>query len=486
MKKIASVGLTIPGDDIEHLNWNSCESLSEFDIVIISPADIAGSFQLYFSVAESFEGKTLYSKEVSTKILDASEHWKKEISYFLENGGTVVLQLKKKEEFYIYTGKTNVTGNGKNATRTNLVTEFSNYHFIPPLFKVHNAIGKKVYANSSVVSEFVNQFSSYLNYEAYIESQIISKSAFTTKNKDRMLGAHLRIRNGFLLLVPNLQLDFNALTYYDEEKDETYWTKEAIQISKHLVTSFIEIDKTFRGVETKSVKPVWVVDDQFSLIESKDIIQLIANNNIIIGDKLKENENLEAKLDEKESLKHLLYETGKPLENAVINALKIIGFEAENYNDGMLEIDQVIISPEGHRYLGECEGKDNKDIDVSKFRQLLDGLNEDFEREEVNEKALGLLFGNAQRLMSPAERSLSFTSKCQAGAKREKIGLVKTEDLFYICRYILETNDKEFARSCRMAIHSQLGEIINFPTPPIVNQSNDRESAQTEPINVIV
>ena len=63
-------------------------------------------------------------------------------------------------------------------------------------------------------------------------------------------------------------------------------------------------------------------------------------------------------------------------------------FKAENFDDGKLELDQVITSPEGVRFIGECEGKDNKQIDITKFRQLSDSLNEDFERENVNEKAV--------------------------------------------------------------------------------------------------
>jgi hypothetical protein len=86
-------------------------------------------------------------------------------------------------------------------------------------------------------------------------------------------------------------------------------------------------------------------------------------------------------------LQDLLFEQGKPLENAVTKALRILGFEAENYDDGELELDQVITNSEGHRYIGECEGKDNKDIDITKFRQLLESLNADFDREEVEEKA---------------------------------------------------------------------------------------------------
>jgi len=173
--------------------------------------------------------------------------------------------------------------------------------------------------------------------------------------------------------------------------------------------------------------------------------------------------NLNSVIEEQEELKDLLFETGKPLEDAVIKALKILGFSAENYDDGELELDQIIISPEGIRYIGECEGKDSKDIDVSKFRQLLDGLAADFEKENVTEKAFGILFGNAQRLFDPVERSLDFTAKCKSGAKREKIGLIKTFDLFRIAKIIVENDNLEYAKICRDAIQNQLGEIIIFP-----------------------
>lgn len=160
----------------------------------------------------------------------------------------------------------------------------------------------------------------------------------------------------------------------------------------------------------------------------------------------------------------MLFETGKSLENAVTKALKILGYSAEGYDDGRLELDQIIISPEGDRFIGECEGKDNKDIDVSKFRQLQDALNEDFAREEVNEKAYGILFGNPQRVINPLDRMLDFTEKCKRGAEREKIALVKTPDLFNVVKHVLESGDEKFKAECRKAIKEQLGKVIEFPT----------------------
>ena len=60
-------------------------------------------------------------------------------------------------------------------------------------------------------------------------------------------------------------------------------------------------------------------------------------------------------------------------------------------------------------------------------------------------------------------RNLDFTQKCQQGAKRENIGLIKTADLFYVCKYLTENTDVEFAKKCREAIFNQLGVIVKFP-----------------------
>ncbi|MDN5477993.1 MAG: hypothetical protein L0G39_13735, partial [Chryseobacterium sp.] len=167
-----------------------------------------------------------------------------------------------------------------------------------------------------------------------------------------------------------------------------------------------------------------------------------------------------------EILLDLIFESGKPLENAVLRALEILGYKAENYDDGVLELDQVIISPENYRYIGECEGKDNKSIDITKFRQLQDSLNEDFQREEIEEKAFGLLFGNPHRNIQIENRGDFFTTKCLKGAEREKIGLVKTIDLFFICKYLSENDDESFKKECRETIHQNLGKIVEFPKIP--------------------
>lgn len=469
MRRIIGIGFTIPStDEDDYISIDSLSSLSDADIAIFSPDLTATEYSNYdpnsYPSDLMYEGKKLYNKESSAAIFDHLHHWKKEFLHFVESGGSLVVILKKKEDFYIYTGNKDISGTGRNQKVTNLVTSLSNYDFLPfSGIEFNTASGKTIVPNGPIMADLYKNFKDHFCFEVYLGGPPISNSTFTTKNRDRVLGSTLKIKNGYVIFVPYLNLNISDFSDYDEKTDDEYWNNKGIKAGKIFINNLVAIDTALRNIQEKTPKPDWTNSDKYKLTSSEKTFDLIQKNNKEIEKREKQNSNLQRVLEEQESLKDLLYETGKPLEKAVIKALNILGYKAENYDDGELELDQIITSPENNRFIGECEGKDNKDIDVSKFRQLLDALAADFEKQDVDEKAFGLLFGNPQRLLEPTERTLSFTKKCQTGAAREKIGLIKTEDLFKVARYTLETDDKAFAKKCRIAIKEQLGQIIKFP-----------------------
>ena len=469
MKEIKGIGFTIPSENDDYLSIDSNSSLSETDIAVFSPDLSTTSYSSYNSGGfnrrhEEYEGKKLYNKESSAKMLEHIKHWKKELLNFVEKGGTLFVVLCKKQDFFIYTGTKDISGAGRNQKTTNHVAPLSNYEFLPfSKIEYYSATGKSVYTESTTYKNIINQFKDFFSFETYLVSEKIEKPSFTTKKKDRILGATLKVKEGHVIFLPNLKLDIPSFTRYEKETDEEFWTKEATTKGKIFINCLAEIDKVLSKGSQKSPKPNWVDKKSYQILEAVETKKIIDKNKREIEKRLEENENLSQVFDEQEKLKDLLFETGKPLEEAVILALKILGYKAENYDDGELELDQIIISPEGDRFIGECEGKDSKDIDVSKFRQLLDGLNADFEKETVGEKAFGLLFGNPQRLVEPNKRKLDFTEKCKTGARREKIGLINTADLFLVSRYIKESDDMKFAELCRIEIKNQLGDLIKLP-----------------------
>jgi hypothetical protein len=146
--------------------------------------------------------------------------------------------------------------------------------------------------------------------------------------------------------------------------------------------------------------------------------------------------------------------------------LTVLGFSAAPFAENDSEFDVVFESAEG-RCLGEVEGKDNKAISIEKFSQLERNLQEDFAREGVAEYAKGVLFGNAERLIPPAERNEPFTDKCLTAAIRVGVALVKTSELFEPVKYLKSHPDPKYAKACREAIFSTRGAIVVFPTPPV-------------------
>ncbi len=458
-KHISGIAFEIPNNEEgDYIHLESNDSLSDFDIVIFSP----NMESTYFERTTPYEGNTTYNKESSVEIQKQFNYWKKELNNFLLSGKTVFLILEEKCNFYIFTGTKSFSGTGKNRETTNHVKLCTNYDFLPFDFKISNAKGKFINPINPLIANFYNEFKDYIKYESYIE-ETNSQALLVSRNNDKVISSYSKIENGYLICLPKINFNIPSLIKENKKTEEQEWNPKALQLGRNFIQNILEIDKALRKDSTKTPRPEWIKQNFFQLEESEKIIKLMESNSKKLKEIEEKNRKLEESLLEQDSLKDLLFESGKNLENAVIKALEILGYSAENYDDGKLELDQIIISPEKIRYIGECEGKENKDIDIGKFRQLQDSLNEDFERVEIKEKAFGILFGNPHRLKAPIERGIGFTEKCIQGAKREKIGLILTSDLFNVCKYILESKNGDFKIKCRNAIHEQLGGIIKFP-----------------------
>ncbi len=460
-KDILTMGFEIPGFSNLEKDFSSNISLMDADIIAISPQIISPSSYGWVSFTS---GGGCYDVSTSEKFIENTNHLKKELSDMLELGKTVFLFLDKKQSFSLAFSVTSPR-KGHNTYNTKSA---SNYDFLPiNIGKITSASGEKVNFNGNhLFSDFNKKFGNYLTYEVYLENTDSSEVIYTGKDKSKVLGSIDRVRNGYLVSLPQIDYDNEKFIEYDEEKDSEIWSKEAISFGHSLIQCLIDIDSKISLKLTKTPIPEWVNKNEFSTKKGLLINESIEINNRKIEEITEKITQLKDEFAKENKIKDLLFETGTPLEDSVTEALITLGYEAENYNDGVLELDQVIISPEKHRFIGECEGKDTKDINITKFRQLLESLNADFARDEVQEKAYGILFGNPQRLLKPKSRKLDFTEKCKIGAEREKIALIKTSDLFEIIKYLRENENEEFKKKCRDAIYSGLGKIVKFPKIP--------------------
>lgn len=398
-------------------------SLSDYNVVFLAPD---------------------WSKEElknDNRIIEKSAIWKDKLSHFLDRGGSLIIKLNNFSTHSIE----QLTSYGSDTI------SFSNCDLLSPLkgLSFNSLVGNKILLKEPIASDFYIKYKDIMDYKVILSSIKEGNPIFIDNSQEHILGLHTNYgkNNGSILYIPNLEV-LNP------------------SIENTLIKDLLELNDRLRyGIKT--IKPDWIRTDKLKLNCAESLKEKLNLNTIEI-EKLKEqNLSIREKIEDIEELHNLLFETGKPLEKSVRKALKILGYEAEGYDNGKLELDQIIVSPEGYKYIGECEGKNDKPIALNKFRQLLDSLKNYMYSEDEVKEVYGILIGNPCRLTNPEERgNEEFTPHCIDGARREKIGLLTTESLFYVARYIQENNDMEFAKKCRDAIFEQLGGVIVFPDIP--------------------
>lgn len=463
-RRIFSVGIEIPGDEAENIDFLSQRSLLDSDVVLFSPQVPYGTHE-----RDTYLGKKCLSDDGSFRAKNAVAHWRRELDASLKAGKLVVVFLQAPEVVYVATGKIDYSGTGRNARKTRIVEELSSYDVLPFHWKIGAASGTemRLAQGGAFFSGFWGQFSKEMAYELYLD-EVQAEPLLTTRAGERVVGAYLKVGRGTLIAIPPVSFDADDFTFSEGEgySQRFFWTEKAIGYAKKFVGALCAVDDLL-SFEIKVVPPPdWVKSNVYEMPAENHLRTAILDINSKIEGLEHEKSDLESALIKEGEMKALLFEQGKPLESAVLRALECFGFKASNHSDGDSEFDAVFLSDEG-RFLGEVEGKDSKAINIDKFSQLERNLSEDFQRDEVEEHAKGVLFGNAYRLSPPAERGAPFTAKCISAAKRLGVALVSTPDMYAPARYLSATSDHEYAGLCRKAIYEAAGEIVVFPVVPL-------------------
>lgn len=459
-KSIITIGIGIPSDEVEYTSLASKLSLLDYDIAVFDP-DISQ----FYSYAGEYLGKPALTDSLSFGLKEQIDHWRREILGAVRAGKTIFLLLNKLEEVYVATGEMTYSGTGRNRQTTRLVAPYSNYELIPGGISVVNSNGTLMIlrGKDNVLTTYWAEMGSLSEFRVLVSGKGV-RPLVLTKTGNEIVGAYLRYENalGALVLLPYIDFDREDFTY--EKKDETHWTKKAIQVGKQFVSAIVGVDKVLTQGGEVTPTPDWVAQAKFVLPKEQQIRDKLLTLETKIEALQKEKEQLQQTLAAETELKGLLYEKGKPLEAAILRSLKLIGFEASRYRDNESEFDVVFESKEG-RLIGEAEGKDNKAVNIDKLRQLEMNIHEDFTRDEVKEMAKGALIGNAYRFLPPEDRNDFFTEKCLTAAKRSNIVLIRATDLFYVSRYLSAKVDKVFAKRCRKVILDTAGVVV-FPNIP--------------------
>ena len=465
-KKIISVGAELSSDDVDYCSIDSDSSLLDWDIVLFKP--VIDDLLRYI---DYYKGKPSLDDSSSFRLKERSEHWRREIKDAVESGKTVFVFLAEPCEVYIDTGKRSYSGTGRNQKTTRIVDSYSNYECIPvnigPV-KTKGSAMKLTSLGTELIATYWKDFEKHSMYQVILSCEKVP-TCISTRNGEKPVAAIYRSKNsvGALVLLPDI--DFYDDAFFEEKEDEYTWNESAHIFAKKMVSAVVSIDKALKNQGESTPEPEWVKDANFELFKEANVKTRLLTTEDKIKKLQKEKENILDELRYLSRLRNLLFEKGKLLEYSIIDALMILGFNAEQYHDKESEFDVVFESKEG-RLIGEAEGKDNKAVNIDKLRQLEMNIHEDLQRIEVEKPAKAVLFGNAFRLQEIGSRTEPFTQKCISASKRSSTALVFTPDLFLVARYLSNKKDSKFATRCRKAILGTTGRVF-FPKIPETSSS---------------
>ena len=456
-KRIFTFGCQIPGTYGEFVEFDSRASLLDADIVLFYP-----TFRPYlhaWNPTKVYRGRPRLSAKASMHVEESIGHWKRELTGVLDAGKTVFVMLSDPETIYLDNYISTVYVEPPSSAR--------NYDILPLPMSVIESIGNSMALDpgESLLRDYWRQFGDDSQYRVYIEGTSSLRPLVTTHQGGRVVGAISRFEGGgALVALP--WMDFRREGFLTESDNQLSWTSSAAQWGSRFSEILISMDSTIRSKNQVTLAPQWALDDDYTTKKEAELSQSLLGVQGQISVLEKRREDIETQMTDARWLKALLFEQGQPLENAVLKAMRLMGFEASSYRDSTSEFDVVLECPEG-RCIGEVEGRDNKPIDINKMRQLIVNIQEDFSREEVSQLAKGILFGNAHRLTIPADRPAEhFTDKCTTSAKGNGIALIRTCDLFEVARVLIDNPDEDFAALCRQAILQTSGQEVQFPVLP--------------------
>lgn len=435
-------------------------SLLDADLILFDPA-----LRPYtYGASVLLEQRGALSSADSERISQAIAHWRTELRDCLNAGKTVFLILRNLEEIRLSSGETSLFGAEQ---------EVTNYDVVPKPLRLRTSMGDSMILNPNqrLLRDYWQKFGSESEYQVYLTTEGSWTPLVTTRTGGRVVGAMSRFDGGgTLVALPWIEFEkdefLSEVCQGEDEDSEFHWTSEAKKWGSVFVDTLIALDDAVRSGGERTPVPQWVQADSFKTNEEVALTGELTRLGAELGELRAKMGETEESLEEAGSLKALLFEQGEALEMAVLEAMRLIGFEANRYQDSVSEFDGVLECPEG-RCIGEVEGRDRRAINIDKMRQLEGNILEDLDRDEVSEPAKAVLFGNAHRLTPPAERPCDhFTQKCIKAAERNGTALVRTIDLFTVAKALVNRSDADFASACRNAILNTHGQVVEFPDPP--------------------
>ncbi|MBI4548041.1 MAG: hypothetical protein HY707_08680 [Ignavibacteriae bacterium] len=192
------------------------------------------------------------------------------------------------------------------------------------------------------------------------------------------------------------------------------------------------------GVEGQSPEPKWIED--FKVPGQRTLDEEITKVNAAIESQLSQLEAIQKEREKARECLRLLYERGKPLEEAVRNVLRSLGGKVEDPDDPGKEDGWITVQIGEVVYEGVLEIKSTttEQFGEDGIRQLLDWVGRGISKRQKKYK--GLFIGSNMTNKPLKERPWAFSDSWRKSIELHGFVAMKTEDLYGA--YLLNSNGK--------------------------------------------
>jgi hypothetical protein len=425
--RILSVNKQLDNKLITKAGFQDTISFSDFDVVVIDPLGLSGLWTADSRTAMYRSGERFTDLEVDlgfgSDLRSLFIRRQEEIGQVLEvSQGVVVCYFRN-----IETPLTLRSGNRG-------LLKLHNFSWLPAVsFSSTDRVGKTIRASFLLYEGFClregkeigfveksHPFSRYfsgceneIRYESILKPQAPWEKAITVISKNKVkeiISFEVSIGGGKIVFIPPVAFVEPA--------------KEAGILIDCIARS---MDRGYEGPP-----PAWIV--KYSLPGEDKHSEQISGLDKKISELTDEKIRLEAEQGKIAKFKGLLYEKGKKgLEPLVRNAFRLIGFNVLEPDEYQEPYD-LYIREKDLALVGEIAATDNSQIDMDKYRQLLEHVESESEKEA---ECKGILVANAFSDLDPQERKSQFTPHVTKACRKQGYCMITTITLFEIAKLIL-------------------------------------------------
>jgi len=414
--------------NVDYISFFDSQSFVDYDAVIIDPVNIPYKWLLNggIKVKRQADGSmwAYSSRDFSfgKELMEVMERRAKEIKLLLEKtSGIVICILRERNQSLNYLVETNRSSDSRvihmyswlprhKFSYKNQTVDFT---FAPYCFNLEIRESKEVgeIDKKHAFLQYFDALKDMISPEVVMNyPEILKIITPIAKNKvNEVIAFEINWEKGKFVFLP-------PFTSQDDKK---------------VVGVLIDCIRKSLNWSVSLTKPEWL--GKYTLPDEKGLQKQLMNiENELKVVEIKRND-IQNEINEIEVMKSLLYETGKyGLEPAVRRAFRILGFsvlEPEEYQEDY----DLFANESSFLVIGEIEGTE-KQVDVQKFRQLLDYVADAISN---GKNAKGILIGNGYINMEPSQRPEQFTEHAIRGCESQKYCRIATTELYEAVRTVL-------------------------------------------------